>query len=61
MRSIVTEVSTRDVIFDVYANAAKLGTLTVSRGGIGWFPFNSPVERRVTWERFDQLISTHEG
>ena len=59
--NIIAEVENRDVIFEVYADEEKMGRLTVSRGGIGWYPSNSPNERRLDWEAFDQLMRTWRG
>lgn len=30
----------------------KIGTLTVSVGGLRWWPRDSPNYRRLTWEQF---------
>ena len=49
-----------DAQFDVYADKEKLGTLTVSRGGIGWFPFNARNERHCTWREFARWMEKQE-
>ena len=59
--NIIAEVQNRNVVFQVYADEEKMGRLTVSRGGIGWYPSNSPNERRLDWEAFDQLVRTWRG
>jgi hypothetical protein len=30
----------------------KLGTLTVSVGGLRWWPHKSPKQRQINWEEF---------
>ena len=61
MHNVLSDVTARDVVFDVYADEAKFGMFTVSRGGVGWFPFNSPQERRLTWEQFDRIVRAARG
>ena len=51
-----TVILNKDAVFEVMADEDKLGRLTVSKGAIGWFPPNAPVERHLTWEKFDQMI-----
>ncbi len=53
------EILNRDATFEIVADDARFGRLTVSRGGVGWFPHNAPVERHLTWEQFDQVIRRH--
>lgn len=50
------EVLNTDIHVKVKANNRRLGQLTISRGGIGWFSRKSPVERHVTWEQFDRWM-----
>jgi hypothetical protein len=40
----------------VKAAGNLLGTLTVSRGGLGWYPSKGKQERLLDWEQFDRLI-----
>ena len=37
-----TVILNKDAVFEVMADEDKLGRLTVSKGGIGWFPPNTP-------------------
>ena len=53
------EILHKDVIIEVSANGDRLGKLTVSEGGIGWFPANAPLERHLSWEQFDQVVKKH--
>jgi len=45
-----------DVTFHVTADGEAFGRLTVSKGGVGWFPRGPSKERHMTWELFDRLI-----
>lgn len=50
------EVGKTDAQFDVYADGEKFGRLTVSKGGVGWYPRGPSKERHLNWEQFDRLI-----
>lgn len=50
------EILHKDLVIAVESDGQALGRLTISRGGIGWFPKNAPMERALTWEQFDKLI-----
>jgi hypothetical protein len=45
-----------DVTFSVSADGEAFGRLTVSKGGIGWFPRGPSRERHLRWEEFARLI-----
>ena len=47
------EILYKDVVIEVSANDDRLGMLTVSQGGVGWFSANAPLERHLSWEKFD--------
>ena len=51
----------KDLIVEVIADDEKLGELTVSQGGIGWFPTNAKQERSFSWEQFDQMVRDFRG
>ena len=51
-----TVILNKDAVFEVMADEDKLGQLTVSKGSIGWFSPNAPVERHLIWKNFDQMI-----
>jgi hypothetical protein len=55
------EVNKKDLIVNVRADDRKLGTLTVSRGGIGWYSFRDQQERHFSWEQFDRLVKSEFG
>jgi hypothetical protein len=45
-----------DVVFDVYSDGAKLGTLTVSKGSLVWFQARTNIGFKVGWEQFDRVM-----
>lgn len=55
------EILHRDLVIDVDADEELLGHLTVSKGGIGWFPRGAEYERHFTWEQFDRLVREERG
>lgn len=53
------ELERSDVEFEVYVNKDKMGTLTVSKGTIVWFPANTTYGHRLGWAKFDKLMQEH--
>jgi hypothetical protein len=52
------EIVNTPVLFEVRGDEDLLGTLQISRGGLTWFPFNSPNPRNAEWEQFAEWITT---
>lgn len=49
----------KDIEFNVKSDGAKLGTLLISKGNIEWVPAgNSVKKRRLSWEKFAELMSS---
>jgi adenylate cyclase class IV len=48
-----------DVIFRVREDGELLGTLTVSKGSVVWFPKKSHYGHKVGWSKFDALMREH--
>jgi len=46
----------KDVVFDVYSNKNKLGTLKVSKGSVEWAPSNFSNGFHLIGEQFDKLM-----
>lgn len=61
IKVVPAEIVNTDVEFQVRSDGAKLGRLTVSRGGIGWCPSAKQKERHLGWETFDKLVRGHFG
>ena len=47
-----------DARFDVWRNGSKLGTLTVSKGSVVWFPKNYRWGYKMGWGRFERAITS---
>lgn len=45
-----------DVIFDVFTNNKKTGTLTISKGAIEWYPSKAKYPYRLGWKKFDERM-----
>lgn len=45
-----------DAIFEVFTNSKKSGTITISKGGLEWYPNAARKAYKVTWKQFDQAI-----
>ena len=43
------------------ASKGKIGDLTISRGGIGWFPSGPSIERHFSWEQFARCVREWKG
>ena len=47
-----------DLVINIKSDGRQFGRLLVSRGSIDWVPANSPITRRMTWERFAELMDS---
>lgn len=45
-----------DVSFEIYSDGKKLGTMTISKGSIDWWPKRRRSGKRISWERFAQAM-----
>mgnify|MGYP001378640215 CR=1 FL=1 len=49
----------KDVAVHVKKDGRKLGTALISKGNIEWVPANNSVKkRRLSWEKFAQLMES---
>ena len=48
-----------DVEFIVRQNSSVLGTLTISKGTLVWFPKGTNTGYRMGWSRFNSLMKKH--
>ena len=51
----------KDAVFVIYEDDKKLGTITMSKGSIEWYPKNAKKGFTFLWEEFDKMIKNHEG
>ena len=50
------QVSRTDVKFRVKADGKVLGTLTVSKGAVVWFPFGTKYGHKMGWKKFNEFM-----
>ena len=50
------QISRADVKFQVKADDKMLGTLTVSKGAVVWFPFGTKYGYKMGWAKFDRFM-----
>ena len=50
------EILNKDLEITVMADDQQLGRLTISKGGVGWYPKGASLERPLTWEQFDRIV-----
>jgi phage pi2 protein 07 len=55
------EILHKDLEIEVRADDGVLGRLTISKGGIGWYPRGPSKERHFNWEQFDRLVQREFG
>ena len=56
------EIIHKDLVITVNsASMGKLGELTISRGGLGWYPSGPSNERHFSWEQFARYVKEWKG
>lgn len=55
------ELQNKDMEVSIYSDQEKHGTLTISRGGIGWLAKGFKMERLLSWEEFDGMMRKEFG
>jgi hypothetical protein len=50
------EINKVDAHFHIYKNGDKLGTITISKGGLDYYPSNSRKPIKIGWTQFDKMI-----
>ena len=45
-----------DAFFDINQDGKKLGTITISKGSIEWYPKNAKQPYKLTWTAFDKIL-----
>ncbi len=46
----------KDAFFVIYQDKKKLGTITISKGSIEWYPKNAKQAYTFSWSEFDKMI-----
>jgi hypothetical protein len=55
------ELRKKDAFFDIYQDGSKLGTITISKGAIEWYPWKAKRPYKLRWATFDKIIKEHYG
>jgi hypothetical protein len=50
------ELGREDIVFVVEKNDRRFGTLLISKGAVEWRPTNKQYRRKISWDKFDQLM-----
>jgi hypothetical protein len=50
------ELGREDIVFVVHKNDKRFGTLLISKGAVEWRPTNKVYRRKISWDKFDQLM-----
>ena len=50
------EIGKTDVLFHVYKDSEKFGSITISKGNLEWYPKNAKNPYKVSWSAFDRMI-----
>ena len=53
----VRKIGYSDIEFAVYKNKSKVGQLNVSQGAVAWIPSGKVLGRKLSWSKFDELMS----
>jgi hypothetical protein len=54
------EISKVDAHFYIYKDEEKLGQITISRGGLDYYPFKRKYPITISWTQFDVLMKNFE-
>lgn len=50
------ELGRGDIVLVVKKDNRRFGTLLVSKGAVEWRPTNKQYRRKISWNKFDQLM-----
>ncbi len=50
------ELGKSDAVFTIYQDDKKLGTITISKGSIEWYPNRAKQPYSLSWTQFDKMI-----
>ena len=51
----------KDAYFEIYEDGKKLGTITISKGSIEWYPKNAKQPYEFSWGEFDKMIKVYKN
>ena len=50
------EIGKVDAHFYIYKDGSKLGQITISKGGVDYYPSNSKKPIKINWTQFDKIL-----
>jgi hypothetical protein len=50
------ELGREDIVFIIKKDDRRFGTLLISKGAVEWRPTNKVYRRKISWDKFDQLM-----
>lgn len=53
------ELRNSDAFFVIYQNGRKLGTITISKGAIEWYPKNARSPYTIGWSQFNKMVKQY--
>lgn len=48
-----------DANFYIYKDGERLGRITISRGGLDYYPKNKKIPIKVSWSSFDKMLKNY--
>jgi hypothetical protein len=48
-----------EIVITAKGRRKRSGTLTVSIGGVRWFPYKAKKPSRMSWKKFAELLEGH--
>lgn len=55
------ELNKVDAHFYIYQNDNKLGQITISKGGLDYYPANRKKPIKISWTQFDRMVREQNG
>lgn len=55
------ELGAADVVFEVWSDGEKVGTLKASNGSVTWFRANTSNGQRFHWKKFAEIMESADG
>ena len=52
------ELGKADANFDIYQNDTKLGTITISKGALEYYPASKKKPIKIGWSKFDKIMTS---